>query len=182
LASAYSIVKGHEGHITAESELGAGTTFLIYLPATKKRIRDKKQEAAKQTGLWAKGRILVMDDEEMIRKMLRKILPLAGYEVEVAKDGAEAIDLYAKARESGQPFDAVILDLTIPGGMGGKETIKKLLEIDPDVKAIVSSGYSTDPIMSNFREYGFSAVAAKPYSIEALEETLGEIMAEKKAP
>lgn len=179
LATVYSIVRGHGGHITVESELGAGTTFRICLPATRGKIRARKQEAATQTGPGARGRVLVMDDEEMIRKMLSKMLPLTGYEVQVASDGAEAIELYARAGEAGQPFDAVILDLTVPGGMGGKETIRRLLEIDPDVKAIVSSGYSTDPIMSDFRSYGFSAVAVKPYSVEALEETLARLLTER---
>jgi len=178
LATAYSIIQNHGCHLTVDAELGAGTTFRVYLPASKQKVRVSKKKAGKQTGLWARGRVLVMDDEEMIRKMLRKTLPLAGYEVEVAGDGAEAIGLYARARESGQPFDVVILDLTVPGGMGGKETIRRLLEIDPDVKAIVSSGYSTDPIMSDFRSYGFSAVAVKPYSAEALEETLARLLTE----
>ena len=108
--------------------------------------------------------------------MLSNMLSAAGYEVEPTSDGAEAIDRYAKAKESGQPFDAVILDLTVPGGMGGKETIQKLLEIDPDVKAIVSSGYSNDPIMSKFREYGFSAIATKPYSVGELERILRRML------
>jgi CheY-like chemotaxis protein len=102
-----------------------------------------------------------------------------GYKVELTKDGAEAVDLYRKARESGQPFAAVILDLTVPGGMGGKETIKKLLEIDPEVKAIVSSGYSTDPIMSDFKKFGFSAFVTKPYSVSQIEEKLHDVLANK---
>jgi CheY-like chemotaxis protein len=95
-----------------------------------------------------------------------------GYEVEVAKDGAEAIALYEQAQESQFPFNVVILDLTVPGGMGGKEAIEKLIELDPQAKAIVSSGYSSDPVMSNFREYGFSSVVSKPYKIEELREAL----------
>jgi len=175
LATTYSIIKNHEGYITVESEVGVGTTFHIQLPASKKPA-PVKAKAKKEAPVGGKGRILVMDDEEMIRKMLSKMLPLDGYEVELAKDGAEAVELYRKARESGQPFDAVIMDLTIPGGMGGKEAIKKLLEIDPDVKAIVSSGYATDPIMADFKKYGFSAVVTKPYSFEELEKTLRNML------
>jgi signal transduction histidine kinase/ActR/RegA family two-component response regulator len=177
LATAYSIIKNHGGYITVESEVGVGTTFYIYLPASKKPA-PVKAKAKKEAPVRGKGRILVMDDEEMIRKMLSKMLPLDGYDVELAKDGAEAVELYKKARESGQPFDAVIMDLTIPGGMGGKEAIKKLLEIDPDVKAIVSSGYATDPIMADFKKYGFSAVVTKPYSFGELEKTLRNMLTE----
>lgn len=113
-----------------------------------------------------------MDDEEIIRLFLSEILTGAGYKVELTIDGAEAIEHYVKAKEAGKPFDAVIMDLTIPGGMGGKEAIKKLLEIDPEVKAIVSSGYSTDPIMSDCKKFGFSAVVTKPYIASQIEETL----------
>jgi len=111
--------------------------------------------------------------------LLSKILTGAGYEVEVTKDGAEAIEQYAKAKESGQPFDAVIMDLTIPGGMGGKEAIKKLLEIDPQAKAIVSSGYATDPIMSEYDKYGFKGVVTKPYSVAKIEKTLQSLLKKK---
>ncbi|HEY7545498.1 MAG TPA: response regulator, partial [Blastocatellia bacterium] len=104
----------------------------------------------------ATGKILLMDDEERIRTVTGQILRMLGYEAEIAPNGQEAVEMYRQAMEAGVPFSAVILDLTIPGGMGGKEAIKKLLEIDPDVKAIVSSGYSNDPIMTRFREYGFS--------------------------
>ena len=123
-----------------------------------------------------KGRVMVMDDEEVIRKLLHDELTDVGYEVELTVNGAEVIERYRKAKESGQPFDAVILDLTVPGGMGGKEVIRKLLEIDPNVKAIVSSGYSTDPIMADFKEYGFSGVVAKPYNLEQMKKVLFSII------
>jgi len=179
LAVVYSIVKGHEGHILVESKLGVGTTFRIWLPASRKRLRPiAEDKVARPVASAVKRRILAMDDEEMLRNMLRKMLSLAGYEVQTAADGAEAVALYAAARDAGQPFAAVILDLTVPGGMGGREAIDKLLEIDPEVKAIVSSGYSTDPVMSDFRKYGFSAIAVKPYSVEALEETLNLVIGE----
>ncbi|MFH1662734.1 MAG: PAS domain S-box protein, partial [Chloroflexota bacterium] len=176
LTTTYSIVKSHNGYTMVESELGAGTTFYIYLPASVKAV-IQKEEVLEETPLIGKGRILVMDDEETINLLLDKILSDAGYDVTTTKDGAEAIKVYTEAKKSGQPFDAVIMDLTIPGGMGGKEAIKKLLEIDPDVKAIVSSGYSTDPIMANFREYGFSGVVAKPYKTREIEKTLHSILA-----
>jgi len=175
LATAYSIIRNHDGYITAESELGVGTTLRIYLLALKKRIPRKRGKAV-QPHLLGGGRVLVMDDEEIIREMLNRMLLLAGYEVELTGDGAEAIEKYAKAKESGQPFDAVILDLTVPGGMGGKEAIKKLLEIDPNAKVIVSSGYATDLIMADFKKYGFSAVATKPYSVGELEKILRRII------
>ena len=171
LSTAYSIIKNHDGHITVNSKLKVGTTFHIYLPASDKPVPVKK-EAAAEIAVAGKGRILVMDDEEAIRELLHNQLTDIGYEVELTVDGTQAIEQYTQARESGQPFDAVILDLTIPGGVGGKEVIEKLLEIDPGVKAIVTSGYSTDPVMSAFREYGFSAAATKPYSISELAKTL----------
>jgi len=118
------------------------------------------------------GSILLMDDEEMIRNMAREMLTLLGYDVDVTKDGEETVELYRLAKDSDDPYNAVILDLTIPGRMGGKETLRKLLEIDPNVRAIVSSGYSNDPIMSEYKKHGFSAVAAKPYSAEELSRTL----------
>jgi CheY-like chemotaxis protein len=121
-----------------------------------------------------------MDDEEIIRNMLSVMLPLAGYAVELTNDGAESIKKYVEAKDSGKPFDAVIMDLTVPGGMGGKEAVKKLLEINPDAKVIVSSGYATDPIMSEYKEHGFSAIITKPYSVSQFEETLRGILKEKK--
>ncbi|MFC1886872.1 PAS domain S-box protein, partial [Thermodesulfobacteriota bacterium] len=151
LATSYSIIKRHEGHITVESQLGVGTTFHIYLPASDKIVPEKEEVKL----IKGHGRILVMDDETSLRKMVGKMLEKLGYESEFAKDGAEAIRMVKEAKESEKPYDAVILDLTVPGGMGGKETIKKLMEINPEIKAIVSSGYSDDPVLSNFQEYGF---------------------------
>jgi CheY-like chemotaxis protein len=117
-----------------------------------------------------------MDDEGIIRRFLYRVLTNIEYEVELTKDGNEAIEQYTKARELRQPFNAVILDLTVPGAMGGKEVINKLTEIDPDVKAIVSSGYANDPIMAEFKKYDFSAVVSKPYSIEELAEVLHNLI------
>jgi DNA-binding NtrC family response regulator len=122
-------------------------------------------------------RILIMDDEEMVRDVMCNVLKTMGFEVECCCEGSEAIGFYVLAKESGRPFSAVILDLTIPGGMGGKETIEQLIRIDPSVKAIVTSGYCDDPVMENFREHGFCAVISKPYSIKTLSGTIKEVLA-----
>jgi CheY-like chemotaxis protein len=122
------------------------------------------------------GKILVMDDQPLVRNMVGRMLTEIGYHAEFATDGAKTLELYGKAKKSGHPFDAVMLDLTIPEGMGGKETIQKLLEMDPEVKAIVSSGYSNDPIMSEYRKYGFKGVVAKPYETKELSEVLYKIL------
>lgn len=174
LATAYSIIKNHSGYLSVESEVGVGTTFEIYLHALEGEPAVKKKEIEKP--LKGQGRILVMDDEEMVLEVLSRALTYLGYEVELTKDGGQAIDKYAQAKESGRVYDGVILDLTVPGGMGGKETIEKLLKIDPQVKAIVSSGYSDDPILANFEDYGFSGVIAKPYNIAELSKILHEVI------
>jgi CheY-like chemotaxis protein len=174
LAITYSIIKRHRGHITVESEVGVGTTFSIYLPASFEKMPMKEKIEKKVVS--GAGKILVMDDEEVVRDVAGEMLKQIGYEVEFAKDGAEAIELYNRAKESGNAFIAVILDLTVPGGMGGVETIKKLLEIDPGVKAIVSSGYSNDPVMANFSEYGFSEVVPKPYEIQKVGEVVRKVL------
>jgi PAS domain S-box-containing protein len=174
LAISYSIIKNHHGHISVESELGIGTTFNVYLPASdRKIIQPPKEEMELLSG---KGKILVMDDEAMVREVLGKILLLLGYEVKFAEDGDKAIEFFNQAEKSGDPFAAVILDLTVAGGMGGKEAMARLLKIDPQVKAIVSSGYSDDPIMADFQKYGFAAVIAKPYKFSDLGRVLNQAL------
>jgi len=128
----------------------------------------------------AKVKVLIMDDDETIRKMLKNMLNLAGCEAESAADGAEALIKYKQAMDADDPFSSVIMDLTVPGGMGGKEAIVKLLEIDPAAAVIVSSGYATDPIMTEYKKYGFSAVITKPYSIKQLQETITGLGSIKK--
>ncbi len=180
LATSYSIIQNHGGHITVESELGLGTTFSIYLPASPDaKLLDRPDKAQIQTG---SGRILLMDDEEEVRNTTGDVLKRLGYTVEFADDGIRAIELYKAALKKGENFDAVIMDLTVPGGMGGKEALMKLLEIDPAVKAIVSSGYSNDPIMANFRNHGFRGVVTKPYRIRDLGETLWDVLRKDVPP
>ncbi len=166
LTISYSIIRRHDGHITIESELGVGTAFYIYLPATEKQAAEQPHQEEKPRP--GSGRILIMDDEEMVRDVAGAILRSLGYEVEFSRDGMEALNLYREAGKNGRPFNAVIMDLTIPGGMGGKEAVGKLREIDPTARVIVSSGYSNDPIMAEFRDYGFDGVAIKPYKVQAL--------------
>ncbi|MBA4416427.1 MAG: hypothetical protein C0392_00740 [Syntrophus sp. (in: bacteria)] len=174
LAICYSIVRKHNGHIGVESTVGVGSTFHIYLPAYQKELAMDTQ--IDKTFIGSKGRVLLMDDEEMIREITDEILSTLGYEVKFAKDGDEAIELFKKAKESDRPFHAVILDLTIPGGMGGKEAMQKILKIDRQVKGIVSSGYSNDPVMANYRKYGFSGIISKPFMIEELNEVLRHVI------
>ncbi len=174
LAVTHSIIKRHEGHISVESQSGGGTIFSIYLPASEEEII--KKQCSEEVPFEGEGRILIMDDDEMIIDSVSQILSLAGYYVETAKDGNEAVVLCQRAKELGLPFKLAILDLTIPGGMGGRDTIKKLHEIDPDIKGIVSSGYSTDPIMSDYEDYGFNGVVIKPYKVEELQKVVCRVM------
>jgi len=176
LATTYSIIKKHDGHITVESQLGVGTTFHIYLPASDKIVAEKKEVKL----IKGQGKILVMDDVAALRKIAGRILEKLGYEPEFAKNGAEAIRMYKEAQASEKPYHAVILDLTIPGGMGGKDAVNKLLEIDPEVKAIVSSGYSDDPVLSNFQEYGFKGMMPKPFTSQSLSKVLHEVLQGEK--
>jgi PAS domain S-box-containing protein len=177
LTVAYSIVDKHNGRMTVESELGHGTTFTIYLPASEKAAGQPADEEKRL--FIGKGKILVMDDEEFIRGLANQMLSKIGYEVSVAHDGNQAIEMYRHAQKRGEPFDIVIMDLTVPGGMGGKEAIQKLKKLDPNVKALVSSGYSNDPIMSNFRDYGFQGVVKKPYRIQDMSDALRAVLTVK---
>jgi len=176
LTIVYSIVKKHNGQITVESQLGIGTKFQIYLPAFLTDIKVKREKLEDKL-IFGKGKVLVMDDEEIIRNLAYEMLSSMGYEVTAATDGYEATELYRNAKESGDPFDAVIMDLTIPGGMGGKEAIKKMAEIDPNIKSIVSSGYSDDPVMSEFQRYGFKDFIAKPYRTSELSKVVHRVIA-----
>lgn len=178
LSVCYSIIKNHNGYISANSELDVGATFTFYLPAVGETTPESDTE--KEGVIYGEGRILVMDDEEMVRNAVGMMLKNLGYEVEFAFDGAEAVEKYHNANEQGQPFDVVIMDLVIPGRMGGKDAIKELLKIDSNVKAIVSSGYSTDPVMSNYSEYGFSAVAVKPFNLNTLSKIVRSLITKKK--
>lgn len=163
LATSYSIVKKHDGLICAESELGKGTTFHVYLPASSGQVSvlDRKRRQLHR----GHGRILIMDDEEFILDVLSEILTGMGYHVSTASNGDEAIAQTRSAMQSGQPFRAAILDLTIPGGRGGKETVHALLEVDPNIKVVASTGYSEDPVMSKPSDYGFAGRLVKPYRV-----------------
>jgi len=174
LASSFSIVGNHGGLLRVQSHVGRGTTFRIYLPAAAAQSEQPYRPeipAASRT-----GRILVMDDEEMIRELAGEMLLSLGHEVVAAANGETALEAYRSARQAGRPFDVVILDLTIRGGMGGVETVRKLAQIDPDVKAVVSSGYSEDAARSNYREQGFRAVLNKPYSVAELQSVMNSLL------
>lgn len=174
LAVTHSIIIQHKGHIAADSKQGQGTTVTIYLPAFKqKKLKEQKEEPLPVGG---KAKILFMDDDKMVRTMANEMLSHYGYEVFLAQDGQEAITLYRESLKDGAHIDLVIMDLTVPGGMGGKEAIKEIIAANPQVKAIVSSGYSNNPIMANYGEYGFSAAVSKPYRQEELIKVINRII------
>ena len=177
LASSYSIMAHHEGHIEVESHLGTGTTFHLFLPVAERAAVTPEPEKVLWSAPPGPIRILVMDDDRKIRNVVERFLRSIGYEAVTAGNGSDAIEQYRMGQEAGSPFDAVIMDLTIQGGMGGKEAMERLLEIDPNVTAIVSSGYSNDPVMANYREYGFQAVLIKPYQLQDLEQVVRRVVA-----
>lgn len=175
LSTSYSIIKKHGGYITVESRKNSGTIFFIYLPAVQEdaQLEEKNKDGEDIEG---ERRVLVMDDQELVRIIAGKMLSFIGFEVEFARHGAEAIDLYKEAFQNNKPFDCVILDLTIPWGMGARETISHLKEIDPAVKAIVSTGYSNDPSIYDYKELGFQGVIKKPYELQELNILLKSII------
>ena len=175
LATSYSIIKQHNGYIEVESEEQVGTIFLVYLPAVNAvlGINDPQNEVAPSgEGL----NILLMDDEEQILNAVGEMLSYYGYRVVLTGDGTEVIEKYKWAKISGVPFDVVIMDLTIPGGMGGQEAITHLRNFDPQIKAIVSSGYTNDQIMADYQRFGFCGVVSKPYKIDELIAVLNKVV------
>jgi len=174
LATCYSIIKNHGGYITLESQIGAGTTVYVYLPASLKVMSEMepKREQLKE----GQGKILVMDDEVSVRNVVQDMLTFLGYQVIHATEGKEAVALYEQAMAVGETFEVVLLDLTIAGGMGGRQTVENLRVIDPLVKAIVSSGYSNDPVMADYQKYGFSGIVTKPYKVEELSDVINQVI------
>jgi PAS domain S-box-containing protein len=174
LSTSYSIIRKHDGYLKFRSEPGEGAAFYVYLPASDKLtgFNGKKNEMKSYS---LKGRVLLMDDEDIIRKTAGEMLSFMGLEADSAADGTEALGMFIRAAESGNPYDLVIMDLTVPGGQGGKEAIKRFREIDPLIKVIASSGYSNDPIMSDYRRYGFSGIIGKPYKVDDLYDEMKKV-------
>jgi signal transduction histidine kinase/ActR/RegA family two-component response regulator len=176
LATAYAIVVKHGGHLSVESTPGAGTVFTVDLPASlESPLSQAPMTFPMQTG---SGRLLVMDDDEALRDLSKAVLTTLGYEVQTAGDGAEAVALYEKTKAAGKGFDAVLLDLTVTGGIGGLEAAAMLKQLDPSARLIVSSGYSDAPVMSHFAEYGFDAVILKPWTVKEMSEVLRRVLVE----
>ena len=177
LASTLSVVSKHGGHIQVHSEVGVGTTFTFYLPSTQESSAECEDRTVAAKECQAGGKVLVMDDEEMLRTLASQILEHLGYEVTTCINGEEAIALYVSDHQAGVPYFAVIMDLTIPGGMGGKEAAQRILAFDPAAKLVVSSGYSNDLALSDYRKYGFCGAVVKPYKVSELAETLLSLLA-----
>lgn len=177
LATAYSIIANHGGYLTVESATGRGTAFYFYLPASQRERQFQPERQIPGEMLTGQGKVLIMDDDDTVREVAGKILVHLGYEPGFARDGQEALAAYAQAKALGQPFAAVIMDLTIPGGMGGKEAIQRLRQMEPGARAIVSSGYADDPIMTRFQKYGFDGVIRKPYRVNTFSRELARVLA-----
>ena len=183
LTTAFSIIKRHNGHITVDSELGKGTIFQIYVPAVETQNSEEDEDVLTDTPetepAERKGRILLMDDEELVRRSAGRVLVHLGYRITMVENGADAIKEFNDSIEQEDPYDVVILDLTIPGGLGAREVVREIVSVKPDACVIVSSGYTNDKVMTNYKEYGFSAAAHKPYNIEELNNLLQQIMFHK---
>jgi nitrogen-specific signal transduction histidine kinase/ActR/RegA family two-component response regulator len=175
LAISYAIIRKHNGSISIESVKGRGSVFHINLPAYKHEVAREAASAGRPAGE-REGRVLLLDDEELVLEIGKELLGYLGYSVTTAQNGEEAVALYKQAEELKSPFDAVILDLAIPGGLGGKEALRELMRIDPKVKAIISSGYLNDPVVADYREYGFQDVLTKPYDSNELDEKLKKVI------
>lgn len=176
LSTSYSIVKNHGGYLTVESAVGVGTRFYVFLPALAVRPKTTPKAGGEAKLVKGEGRILVMDDDLLLQDVYQRLLRQLGYTPVIVSGGEEALEAYRRARERGEPFAALIMDLTIPGGLGGKETIKRLLAMDPNAVAIIASGYSNDPVMARYAEYGFKDVVRKPFSAQRLSEVLSKVL------
>jgi two-component system cell cycle sensor histidine kinase/response regulator CckA len=173
LTIAYSIVKNHRGAIAVESVVDCGTTVSVYLPVAKlDKISPAKEKQHRTHVPKSQQKILVMDDDVAVRSVVLQLLKNTGYHAVCATTGQEAIDMYSESMKQGQKFDVVVMDLTIPGGMGGKEAVTKLLEVDPQARVLVSSGYSNDPVMAEFDKYGFCGVITKPFIVDEFLEAI----------
>ena len=171
LATTHSIIGKHDGHIRVQSTPGVGTTFTVALPAASRDLAPA-QQAEEIFVRTRSARILVMDDDELVRDITQKILKEMGHEVLSVKDGMEAVQIYQESIDNESPIDLTIMDLTIPGGMGGQEAVQQILSIDPNAKVIVTSGYSNDPVMANFKDYGFCSAITKPHHFVDLEKAI----------
>jgi len=174
LATARSILKRHDGDITIETEEGAGTTIHLFLPATEARPRAGVEAQPSPEGL--SGQILFMDDDDAVRELGLELLAELGFEPVAARSGEEAVELFADSVRRGAPFAAVVLDLTVSGGMGGKEALARIRDLDPSVAALVTSGYSNDPVLADPGAYGFSAAVAKPFTLEQIGAALARLL------
>ena len=180
LTTSYSIVRNHHGVLTVESKVDVGTLCRIYLPVSQTQFGEVEKSIESEPTHRTPQRILVMDDEHLLRETIHEMLTFMGYEVSQAENGEQALEHYREAQRNDSPFELVIMDLTIQGGLGGKDTIRKLLEIDPNVRAVVSSGYSNDPVLANFRQYGFVDVLQKPFDLNELNQVIGNALGSRK--
>ncbi len=174
LAIAHSVIKRHNGNIKVESRLDEGTVITIIIPAS--TATDVAHQVSTGSGHPGRKRVLIMDDEEMLVDLLKTMIEHLGFEAGVAMNGEQAVEMYADSLEKNRKWDVLILDLTVKGGMGGRDTLKKLQYLDTEVKAIVSSGYSSDPIMSDYQSYGFKDILSKPYALDQLKNVLNRVL------
>ncbi len=175
LAICHSIVTKHDGTIFVDSSPDTGTSFTICLPALDNQISPSQAKTEKRKVLF-QAKILIMDDEEMVREVIKGMINMLGHEVILSTNGTEALNLYQEAMISGNPISLIIMDLTISGGMGGKDAVREVHNIDPKAKVIVSSGYSNDPVMANFRDYGFCAKIVKPFEFQDLSRVISQVL------
>jgi signal transduction histidine kinase/CheY-like chemotaxis protein len=177
LAVAYSIVRRHDGLLTADSNAGAGATFRVWLPASRSAVESQDRlERTKPADPAVPAHVLVMDDEQAVREIVGELLTGLGCTVEYAEDGAQAVELWVARQSSPTPFDIALMDLTVPGGMGGKEAMARLLAVEPDACGVVASGYSHDPVMACHADYGFRASLCKPFGKDELSRVLAQVL------